>query len=157
MSIGAGLCTLFAVNSSQGAWVGYQFIYGFGVGLGFQQSGVAAQTVLPLPDVAVGTAVVNFVQIFGGAVFVSVAENLFANTLISRLLALNIPGIDPSQIVSSGATNLRNVVESQYLPQVLEEYNAAIVKTFQLALILSCISMIGSLGVEWRSVKQQRL
>ncbi|KAM5515487.1 major facilitator superfamily transporter [Fusarium oxysporum f. sp. phaseoli] len=40
MSIGAGLITTFTVHTAQSKWVGYLFIYGFGVGLGFQQGGV---------------------------------------------------------------------------------------------------------------------
>ena len=61
MSIGVGLCTLFTVDSSSGVWIGYRFILDFGVGLGFQQSGVAVQTVLSLPDISPGAATVNFV------------------------------------------------------------------------------------------------
>ena len=153
MSIGAGLCTLFTVHTSQAAWVGYQFIYGFGVGLGFQQGGVAAQAVLQFADVSIGTAIVLFIQIFGGALFVAVAQNLFTTHLISNLLALNIPGFDPNVIIHAGATNLRSVVDPAMLPQVLVAYNDAIVKTFQLGLIMSCLSVLGAVGVEWKSVK----
>ena len=153
MSIGAGLLFTFNVNTSQAAWVGYKFIYGLGVGLGFQQSGVAAQAVLATKDVSVGTAVVLFLQIFGGALFVAVAQNLFTNTLVEGILAIHIPNFDPQIIVSAGATNLRNVVDPQYLPAVLVAYNAAIVKTFELGMILACISIFGAVGVEWKSVK----
>jgi hypothetical protein len=132
------------------------FLYGIGIGLGFQQGGVAAQTVLQAADVSVGTAVVIFIQIIGGAIFVAVAQNIFTNTLVERLIALNIPGFDPQIIVTSGATNLRNVVDPQLLPQVLTEYNAAIIKTFEVGLILACISIFGAVGIEWRSIKGQK-
>ena len=153
MSVGAGLLTMFTAETSQPMWIGFQFLYGLGVGIGFQMPGVAAQTALPPADVSVGTAVVLFLQLFGGALFVAVAQNLFTNELVKRLVALRIPGIDPGTIVSAGATNLRHVVDPQHLPQVLVEYNAAIIKTFQLGLILACLSIIGALGVEWKSVK----
>ncbi|KAG0644936.1 Efflux pump [Hyphodiscus hymeniophilus] len=153
MSIGAGLMTLFTVDISQARWVGFQFLYGIGVGFGFQQGGVAAQTVLKFADVSIGTAVVLFWQILGGAIFVSVAQNLFTNKLVKDLLALGIPGLDPVIIVHAGATNLRAVVPEAALPAVLFAYNKAILKTFQLGLILSCISILGAVGIEWRSVK----
>ena len=92
-------------------------------------------------------------QIFGGALFASVAQNLFSTNLIEGILALGIEGFDPQVIVSAGATNLRNVVDPADLPMVLVAYNAAIVKTFQIGLILSCLSIFGAVGIEWKSVK----
>ncbi|KFY21491.1 hypothetical protein V493_07367 [Pseudogymnoascus sp. VKM F-4281 (FW-2241)] len=153
MSVGAGLLTLLKVDSSQGAWAGFQFLYGLGVGLGFQQGGVAAQAVLSFADVPIGTAVVLFVQILGGAVFVGVAQNLFTTNLVRNLAALNIPDFDPNDVVHAGATNLRHMIAPERLPEVLVAYNAAIVKTFELGLILSCLSIIGAVGVEWKSMK----
>lgn len=154
MSIGAGLCNLFTVETSQAQWVGFTFLYGFGVGLGFQQGAVAAQAVLKFRDVPIGTAVVLFVQILGGAVFVAVAQNLFSTHLISGVLALKIPGLDPQDIIHAGATGLRAVVDPARLPEVLVVYNEAIVKTFQLGLILSCLSILGAVAVPWKRVPQ---
>ncbi|KAL9084048.1 MAG: hypothetical protein Q9165_008249 [Trypethelium subeluteriae] len=154
MSIAAGLCTTFTVDSSEGSWIGYQFLYGIGVGLGFQQGTVVAQTVLPSTDIAMGTALVLFMQIFGGAIFVSVAQNVFARHLIKGLLTLDIPGLDPQLVITAGATNLRSIVNKNDLPNVLIQYNSAVVKTFEIGLILSCISIIGALGVQWKSVKK---
>ena len=153
MSIGAGLLYTFTPDTSQAAWVGYQFLFGLGTGCAFQQGGVAAQAVLGTKDVAIGTAVVIFVQIFGGAIFVAVAQNLFQTTLIERVLALNIPGLNPEILIAAGATGIRNVVDPDVLPQLLVEYNTAIVKTFQLGLILACLCIFGAVGIEWKSVK----
>ncbi|KAJ6127766.1 hypothetical protein N7471_008983 [Penicillium samsonianum] len=154
MSIGAGLCLLFDVNTPTSKWVGYQFLYGFGVGLGFQQGTVAAQAVLPFNDVATGTAVVVFLQILGGSIFVSVAQNQFTTKLVSNLLALDIPGLSPQGIVSAGATGLRDLVSAEDLPRVLVAYNDAIVSALMVGVIVGAISIFGALGVEWKSVKQ---
>ncbi|TPX22282.1 hypothetical protein DIZ76_014150 [Coccidioides immitis] len=156
MSVGAGLLTLFTVDTPQKEWVGYQFLYGFGVGLGFQQGGVAAQAVLNLNDVSIGTAMVLFLQILGGSVFVAVAQNLFTNRLVEGIVKLNLPGLNPEAIVHAGATGLRRVVDPDYLPQVLVVYNDAILRTFQVGLILSCLSILGAVGIEWRSVKGKK-
>lgn len=157
MSIGAGLLTTFTVDTAQPKWVGFLFLYGLGVGLGFQQGGVAAQAVLALSDVSIGTAMVMFVQILGGALFVSVAQNVFTNKLIENLTLLQISGLDPQVIVNSGATILRTLVDPSRLNEVLIAYNMALVEAFKVALILSCLSIFGALGIEWKSVKGERL
>jgi hypothetical protein len=157
MSIGSGLLTLFTVETSQSKWIAFQFLYGMGVGFGFQQGGIAAQAVLPFEDISVGMAIVLFVQVLGGAMFVSAAQNIFTNHLLQGLLALGIPDIDPQAIVNAGATALRTLVGPDRLPEVLVLYNEAIVKTFQIALVLSCLSIIVALGMEWKSVKDKNL
>ncbi|KAJ5369760.1 Sucrose symporter plant [Penicillium cataractarum] len=156
MSIGAGLITTFTVDVSQAKWVGYLFIYGLGVGLGFQQGGVAAQAVLPLPKVSIGTAIVMFLQMLGGSLFVSVAQNIFTKELIGNLEALKIPDFFPSDVVDGGATSIRALVSESVLPEVLVAYNNALLKVFQLALILGCLSVIGALGVEWKNMKKTK-
>ncbi|KAL5360729.1 hypothetical protein BJX96DRAFT_175573 [Aspergillus floccosus] len=157
MSIGAGLITTFTVDVSQAKWVGYLFLYGLGVGFGFQQGGIAAQAVLPLSKVSIGTAIVMFLQMLGGSLFVSVAQNIFTKELITNLDALNIPDFSPSDVVNGGATSVRSIVSEAVLPQVLVAYNDALIKVFQLALIMGCLSIIGALGVEWRSMKTKRV
>ncbi|EMD00433.1 hypothetical protein BAUCODRAFT_28789 [Baudoinia panamericana UAMH 10762] len=156
MSIGAGLMMLFDVNTSTGRWVGYQFLYGFGVGLGFQQGGVAAQAALPFKDVAVGTTVVLFLQILGGSLFVSVAQNLFTTHLIKNILALGLADLNPADIVAAGATGIRSLVSEAELPAVLGAYNKALVTVFEVGTITAAISILGAVGVEWRSIKAEK-
>lgn len=155
MSIGAGLITTFTVGVSQAEWVGFLFVYGLGVGLGFQQGGVAAQAVLPLSKVSIGNATVMFVQMLGGSLFVSVAQNIFTKELLKNLEALNIPNFSPSDVVNGGATSVRSIVSESVLPDVLVAYNDALVKVFQLVLIMGCLSIIGALGIEWKNMKTQ--
>lgn len=57
-------------------------LYGLGAGIGFQQGAVVPQTVLSLADTAVGTGLVLFMHMFGGAVFVAAAQNVFARHLV---------------------------------------------------------------------------
>ncbi|KAJ6005390.1 MFS general substrate transporter [Penicillium sp. IBT 35674x] len=156
-SIGAGLITTFTIDISQAKWVGFMFIYGIGAGCGFQQGGVAAQTVLSLRDAPIGTAVVMFLQMLGGALFTTVAQTIFTTRLVKNLTALNMPGLDPSDIVHAGATGLWRMVTSDQLPRVLEAYNDALMHVFQLALNVGCVSIVGALGVEWRSVKGKKI
>ncbi|KAL9117491.1 MAG: hypothetical protein Q9187_005973 [Circinaria calcarea] len=156
MSIGAGLLTTLTPESGPGKWIGYQVLFGFGTGLGFQQPVIAAQTVLKHEDIPIGTAALLFIQLLGGALFVSVGSNIFNNKLVSNLAAA-LPDVRPDKIVSAGATGLKNIVRPQDLPTVLVAYNAALTKTFQIALVLACLSALGAVLFEWKSVKGKKI
>ena len=151
MSIGAGMLTTFAVHTPSSQWIGYQVIFGLGVGLGFQQPIMAAQAVLPLADIPAGCTAVLFFQLLGGTLMVSIGQNLFTNRLSDGLS--KIPGVDAVQVIQEGVTSLRTLIPSDAITQALVVYNNAITKTFQASLILACLSVLGALGMEWGSVK----
>ena len=151
-SIGAGLLMTLKIDSGIGQWLGYQIILGLGTGSGFQVPLIAAQTALPLDDVPIGVSIIMFIQMLGGALFVSVGQNTFTNTLLQNLQT-SVPDLDPKTILGTGATALRNIVDPSKLGLVLEAYNGALTKTFRISLILACLTLIGSVLMEWRSVK----
>lgn len=151
MSIGAGLLCTLQVGSSHATWIGYQVVFGLGLGLGLQQPLNAAQTVLGKADISIGSAVMFFARFFGGAIFLAVAENLFTNRLLLNLE--KIAGLDAPSVVNAGATGIRAVVPSADLAAVLVGYNDALRHTFHLGAGLSSATIIGALAMEWRSVK----
>ncbi|KAK0650673.1 Efflux pump roqT [Lasiodiplodia hormozganensis] len=152
-AVGAGMLTTFKTDSGRDEWIGYQVLFGFGLGLGMQQANIAIQCVLPRADVPVGVTVLFFAQQLGGAVFVSVCQNVFTNELVNgvRKLASNV---SPMQIVGTGATDLRNVLSEDALGSVLAAYNGALMKAFTVALAMTCFSIFGSSLLEWKSVKK---
>lgn len=154
MPIGSGLISTFSTTTDHSKWIAYQFVFGFGTGLGLQQSGVAAQTVLQKKDVPTGVSVMFFFRNLGGAVFLSIAQNVFQNQLITGLE--HIPGLDAAVISRTGATGLRQVVDPRYLQEVLVAYNGALVRVYYCAIAASCATIIGALAMEWRSVKKAR-
>jgi MFS family permease len=158
-SIGAGLLTTFTTTTDHQKWIGYQVLYGFGLGLGMQQPSVAAQTVLAKKDIPTGASLMMLSQSLGGAIFLSVGETVFTNSLITHLQQA-VPsqnGSDFAQlVVNAGATNLRNIIDPKFLPLALKAYNAAITKTFTVGLCLCCISLLGAVAVEWKSVKGEK-
>ncbi|KXT02357.1 hypothetical protein AC578_188 [Pseudocercospora eumusae] len=156
IAIGTGLLTTWQTNTGSAEWIGYQVLCGLGVGFGFQQTMLAAQTCLPKEDVPIGTAIVVFFQTLGGALFVSAANNIFNNKLLSGIAGI-VPGLSPQTILETGATALRNVIPDGYLPAVLEVYNDALVGTFYVATALGALSIVGSGALEWRSVKGQEI
>ncbi|KAI0398288.1 putative MFS aflatoxin efflux pump [Xylariaceae sp. FL0594] len=151
-TIGAGLLTTLQINSSKGAWIGYQIIYGLGQGLCFQAPNLAAQTVLPKKDVGIGASLMFFSQILGGAIFISVGQNVLNNQLIQRLAKL--PGFTPKLIQTGGATQLINSFPQQYRHAAQVGYNESLRVVFQVGLALAALSVLGALGMEFRSVKE---
>lgn len=151
MSVGAGLLTTFQVDTSEGKWIGYQIVYGIGLGLCFQVPNLAAQTVLPKSDVPSGLALMLFGQMIGAAVFVSVGENILANQLVKRLSGL--PGFNSNLVTSGGVTELLDTMPAGLHNTVLHSYNDALRKVFQVGMVLSCLTVLGAVTLEWKSVK----
>jgi EmrB/QacA subfamily drug resistance transporter len=156
MAIGAGLLTTFKVNTGHTEWIGYQALFGIGVGLGMQQILIAVQTALPAADIPTGTAIVMFFQTLGGALFISVGQNVFTNKLVSGLKAA-VPDLDPAIVLRTGATELRSAIGEQYRAGVLRAYNDALTNSYYVAVALATLSIVGSLAVEWKSVKGKKI
>jgi len=154
-TVGAGLLTTFTVSTSHPAWIGYQVLCGVGIGLGSQVPWIVVQASLPATDVPIATALMTFSQTLGGAIFVSVAQNIFSN-LLTHNLARAVPGVSPSLVLSTGATDLKNVIDKAFLPQVLVGYNSALTRMWFLCVSMAAISIIGVVAVDWRtSVKKK--
>jgi len=153
LPVGIGLLKTFHTHMPAGKWIGYQILTGFGFGFGFQQATVAAQASLPMTDIPIGTAVVFSAQFLGGAVFLSVAENAFENHLVTYVEELGITGLDPRVIVRTGATELRGLVGPGKLESLLGAYDHAITKSFEVGLCVSCVMIVGAVGMPWTRMK----
>jgi hypothetical protein len=152
MPIGAALLSLLKPDTPSRTWIGYQIVFGIGIGCGFQQPLIAAQAALPIEDVPIGTAIMMFTQLLGGAVISSVGSNVFDNQLAKNLLA-QVPDFNTTPLLHIGATQVQTVVPLEFLPRVLSAYNKAIDQTFYVAVAMSCLAVFPLLFVEWKSVK----
>ncbi|KAH7071189.1 putative aflatoxin efflux pump [Paraphoma chrysanthemicola] len=151
-SIGSGLLSTLVPASGAGTWIGYQILYGIGVGAGAQSATLAAQTVLSREDVPLGTAMMFFVQQLGGAIFVPVGQNVFASSLVKKLSG--IAGLHTDIIINTGATDLSKVVPAHELASVLDAYSYACTRVFLLGAALSACMILGAAAVEWKSIKK---
>jgi hypothetical protein len=151
---GSGMLSTLRPSSSSAEWIGYQVIYGLGIGAGAQSASLAAQTVLPREDVPLGTAMNFFMQQLGGALFVPVGQNLFSTQLLKDLSGVG--GLDTDMILNTGATDLKKVVPASELGAVMDAYSYACTRVFILGAALSACMMIGALGVEWKSIKKEQ-
>jgi hypothetical protein len=159
-SIGVGLITTYAINMPFGKWFGYQILAGAGVGVGFQIPLIAVQTVLPLADVPVGSALVIFFQSLGGALFISVAQTVFQNGLI-RGTHKFAPKVDPLLLLRAGATEIRTVLEKaemlDELPGALKAYMEGLTDSYRVALACTVAGAVAAFFFEWRSVKDDEV
>ncbi|KAJ5466645.1 Efflux pump roqT [Penicillium diatomitis] len=153
LTIGFGLCTTFHVHTNYGAWIGYQVIIGIGAGVGFQQCYNALQTVLSSTDLPVGISIITFSQSLSGALFVSIAQNVFQNRLVLNLTRY-ASSIDPAVVVQAGASNLAGKIPRSLLPSVLAAYNLAVTQTFFVCVAMALVSFLAACLVEWKSMKK---
>lgn len=152
-AIGAGLLTTFLVGTESPQWIGYQVLYGTGIGIGFQLAVIACQVVLDTDDLPLGMALVVFFQSLGGAIFTSVGESVFINGLVNRLHDI-APTLDAAQLLNTGFTGLATIVPPNMLPRVQEAYNTSLTNTWFVSVALSSLSIIGALGMEYKRIRQ---
>lgn len=155
-AVGSGLLYTLKVDSSTGTWIGYQILAGFGAGACVQIPFIAVQVVLNKKDMPIGNAVAIFFNSLGGAISISIAQNIFSNTLVKQI-PQHTTGVDPWVIVAAGATHVREVTPPDQLAGVLQSYNLAVTTAFILAIACAGIAFVFSLGFEWKTVKGKKL
>ncbi|KAJ6083347.1 hypothetical protein N7467_007482 [Penicillium canescens] len=155
MPIAAGLITTFKINTSFAQLIIYTGFSGLAYGIGFSGPQNAVQTVLPAEDVPLGTSIILFAQSFGPTVAVAVAQVLFLNQLSVNLNGL-VPGLGGTNIENIGLTQIVASVPPAKSRDVLVAIGESLIQTWYLVVGLACATMVGSLLIEWRSVKSRR-
>lgn len=155
-SIATGLLTTLTPHTSTADWIGYQILFGFGIGCGFQLPQIAAQTVLPFRDIPTGIAITLFFQSLGGSIFVSAGNNILNDRLVKYITALKLQGVKAEDVIEAGATAWRGVVPAEFVGAVVNAYSRALRDTFRVGLITVCLSCIGAAFMEWKNVKRGR-
>ncbi|GAB1193970.1 hypothetical protein APSETT444_003207 [Aspergillus pseudonomiae] len=155
MPIAAGLMTTYNPHTSLAQMILYSGLAGFGGGIGFQGSQAAVQTTLSAADVNLGIGVILFGQSMGPAVFIAIAQVIFTNQLSSILEGV-VPGLTPAYIAERGLGDIKNLVPMQRWDEVLRGVDQSLTRTWYLCVALGCTTIVGSLLMEWRSVKQKQ-
>ena len=86
----------------------------------------------------------------------SIGQNVFTNKLVQGL-AKYAPSIDPSVVLSVGATSIQSTVDKAVLPSVTLAYNDALTHSFLVAAIMASFIIVGSLSIEWKSMKGKKI
>ena len=148
MAVGAGLVTTFEVHTGLAKIICYTGLFGLGYGVGSTGPGTAIQTVLEESDVPLGIAVLMFGSAFGPAVMIAIAQVIFSNQLERNLTGLH------AGTETNGLTRLVTLAPDDKVEEVKWGISQSVRHTWYLVIALGCATLIGSLAVEWRSVKK---
>jgi hypothetical protein len=110
-------------------------------------------------DIALGTSLIMFLQVLSGTIMVSVGQNLFSQRL-RAVLATSAPGVDLEVVLAAGNEDLvekmGRVYSAALVGDIMVAYNQTLAYVFRFAMILTCLTLVGSAGMEWRNIKKER-
>jgi MFS family permease len=153
--LATGFLTQLNLDTDLAEILGLLGLLGFAVGGGLMVPQYAAQTVLSPQEVSIGYCIVQFGSQLGPVIYLSASAALFRNRLKVEIQA-HAPGTDVLALQNGGLSDIRNVIGGDRLGQVLLGYDAAVSQTLYLPLALTCLTIFGSLAMEWRSVKEKK-
>ena len=148
------MLSTLSLSSTTGDWIGYQILAGFGMGLSVRTPITANQALSNHRDLPATTAMLIFMQTFGGAVFNSVAQSIFTNTIEKNLKA-KVPELAPSDVINAGATALRSF-PAEDLDGLISSYDKGLQGVFYLVAAIAGVATIVSLAMPWTSVKPKK-
>ncbi|KAL8798266.1 MAG: hypothetical protein Q9182_006812 [Xanthomendoza sp. 2 TL-2023] len=151
LTVGCGLIQTLDVQSPEAHWFDYQVLTGIGFGMAFQIPYTAAQVVLPAEDLAKGNALIVFFQALGGALAISIGQNVLSSSLHRELA--RVPQVDPNQVITEGATRMVSSVPLELRDTVRAAYSVALSHTYILPIAAGGLAFCCSFAVEHRSVK----
>jgi hypothetical protein len=158
VTAGLGLLTSLEPGPGRPAWIIYQALIDGGIGLGMQTAPRSAQIVFSDQDVAIGIAIMDFAFVLGGALFVAIAQTIFANRVASTLKATIRK--TPSAglfLAPSSVTQVLAQVSTKDRAQAVAAYNKAFLLTFFVPLATGLVTTLSGLGVRpYLSVKKKR-
>lgn len=155
MPIAAGLLTTWRTSSSMVQVIAYSTFAGFAACIGIMAPQSAVQNALPPTDTPLGIAIILFAHNVGPALTLSISQTVFTGRLVADLKKA-VPSANASSIEHMGLTNLRSAYQNSSLSNVLQGVDKALSQTWYIAVGLTCLSIVGSLSVGWRSIKQKR-
>lgn len=154
--IGCGLVTTWNPDSSLGELIGYQVLMG-ARGAGMQIGVIAIGAALPPKQVATGNAILIFSQNFLGAVFITIANTIFQESLTNNITA-NVPGVSPEDAIAAGgsASAVRALVpEGPLRDGVLNAYSDAFQNVFYLLVATCSIAFLCAFGMGWKDLRKK--
>lgn len=149
----AGLISTLGIDAKTWRLIIYQAMLGFGAGIGFQGPQVAVQAIFDAKDAPVGIAIIQFAQGIGPAISVAIGQSVFSSGLATNIRR-HAPGVDLDMLRQYGLGIPKHLSDTEYRA-VLVSYDAALTQTYYVSVSLACLSIIGAISTEWRSVKKK--
>ena len=152
MCLGGGLTTSFDADTSLAAIIVYQALFGIGCGFAFQQPYVATQRVLSSELIPAAVVLLTFMQFLGSIISLSVAQSVFLHTL-GKSISVEVPELSVEAVKAAGALGWRAIVPAEDIPGVQRAYSEALQSVFFVGLGFACSTIVGAVGMRWKSVK----
>ncbi|KAK9349974.1 putative MFS general substrate transporter [Lipomyces doorenjongii] len=153
-AIGNGLLSILSPTTSTGRWIGYQIVVGSGRGSGMQMPILAVQRTVTPAQISIATSLVMFCSTLGGAVFLTLANTIFDNSLKSELPNY-APSVNATEVIAAGATGFRDVVTKSQLPGVLKAYGISVDRVFYLTAGAGFACFCFAWGMGWKDLRKK--
>ncbi|KAG8160788.1 hypothetical protein KVR01_009052 [Diaporthe batatas] len=153
-SVASGVLTTISLSTSKSRLMGYSALAGLG-GLALQQPLTAAHNAVgkgPLSPSAM--SLMLFSNMVGSSAGLAIAQAIFMGQLKATLSS--VPGVRAEDIINSGASELRDLVDPQQLPRVMRLYNKSLTKVFFIG-VGTAICMFGAgLFARWHRTTNKK-
>ena len=110
--------------------------------------------VLAEEQLSVAMALLVFSQTFGGAVFLTISQTIFTNSLRSQLSETLSPTV-VLRVMGAGARDLYSIVSGADLDVVLQAYSTAVDRVFYLPLAASIGLFMAGWGMGWHDISKK--
>jgi MFS transporter, DHA2 family, glioxin efflux transporter len=151
-TIGAGLIYTLEQDTGSDKWIGYQALFGIGLGLVFQIPVIVNQSLVTPSDLSSITAQTLFFQTIGGAFFISAAQAGFVNRLLARVV-ITAPTVDAARVIATGATDLKNVFNPEEFQGIIIAYLAGLKVAFAIAIATAGVAFLLAFTPRWENLK----
>ncbi|KAL3424015.1 major facilitator superfamily transporter [Phlyctema vagabunda] len=151
-TIGAGLIYTLDIGTSSGKYIGYQIVAGVGIGVCIQVPVIVAQATCAAVDLPIAMSCILFFQMLGGAIGVSVAQNIFDNRLVQSLPIL-APSTSVETVLGVGAYGLQTSFSGNQLQGILESYMVGLKAAWALSIAMFGLACLVPLAAERKSIK----
>lgn len=150
-----GLLTTLGTTAATWKLIVYQGMLGCGAGVGFQGPQVAVQTIFSEKDSQLGIAIIQFAQGIGPALSIAGAQAIFTAHYASNLRR-EAPNINASDTTDKDLAFFDPSGNALQRHEVVSSLADAFSQTFYLPVALACVTLVGALSIEWRSVKTKQ-
>ncbi|KAM0330765.1 hypothetical protein ACHAQA_003719 [Verticillium albo-atrum] len=108
-----------------------------------------------LAQLSVGMALLVFAQTFGGSIFLTVGNLIFADRLKANIKS-QAPNVNVTAVIEAGGRGFRQIVAEDDLPSVLEAYADSINAVFYLVAAISVGGFFFAWGVGWKDIREKK-
>ena len=151
LTIGCGLLSTLFIKSPPSAWISFQLIASIGFGLGVQIPFTAIQVKIPAKDRPIANSLAIFFQSFGGALALSIDQNIFSVSL--KQFLEKVPSVDAGRVINQGPDFVTIGLPSDQTLLIRASYGKALQTVMIVPIVASGVAFLGSLATEWGNVK----